>query len=1210
MRGYKKLDVTTLPLSGQHLIEASAGTGKTYTIANLFLRLIMEHACEVSNILVVTFTEKATKELRDRIRSNLNRVFSRIESGLPSEDETVRRIVDHACLTRPLREIKTALKKAIVSFDEASIFTIHGFLNRLLNENSFESAVPFDTELVIDQSPIIKEVIADFWRTYVVDQPALIGTTLVRNHLNPDGLYRFSRLLLTLPLIRIVPADTLTSPDELIRSFEALKVLFRTEQENIRGILYTSKALKRDATTYRPDRLDTCFEDLVMACNDTPTSSLIDSIVMFSSEKIGQSLKKNQSPPVHPFFDACDAFLRIEKDYLVWIKNQFWSYLKTELKERKATNNIQSFDDFLTGVWDILKEDTGALLARSVREKYTAVLIDEFQDTDTIQYHIFDKLFKGTPGVFLMIGDPKQSIYGFRGADIFSYISAVRHTETENKHTLGLNWRSETGLVAAVNHFFGHIKNPFVLGDQIGFNPVTASESSKGNQSPLLIDGKPAVPLSISLIRKPFSEGKKTSLSKEEARELATAQVIQEISRLLHLAGKGQATIGERPLSPSDFAILVTRNDDAVQFKELLSYKGIPAVVTKSGSVFHTMEALELERLLLSVISPGNLSRINAALSMDMFGIPAATLQAFLENEEKSNDYNMHLERFHHYNELWREKGFIRMLRTVMTDYPIREMLLSFPDGERRLSNLLQLSELLHRASFENHLGMNGLLSFLSEKRTSEDENEEQELRLEHDNEAVQILTVFKSKGLQFPIVFCPFMWQQGASINRRYHEHIVYHDQNGVVVDIDPEREDSRSIRKAETERLSERVRLLYVGMTRALNRCYLVTGKIGTFSLTSLDYVFSGGEEENTKLTDTVSEKMIKRDEESFLESVKKVAASSNGLIETVLFETEPLSEIPVNREPAQIASALEKRTIGKLFVKNGCVTSYSALVSGAGSAASISDMGSLKRDEIMDNMTAPFSREPEGFFAFPKGAVPGTCVHAIFENLDFTALDPLTSLDLIKTSLARFGLADDDRGDGRREQDVFRMVQNVLSAPLLPDLPDFSLCSISVSDRLNEMAFYYPLNHHTRDILESVYSKMATAAFGNTDFSDHRLSFRPVEGYMHGYIDLVFRFKDKYYIIDWKTNHLGNECTDYSKEKLKAYMRQSTYDLQYHIYTVALHLYLSERVPSYEYDKHFGGVFYMFVRGIAPSCPGTGIFYDKPSYDLIEKMMTMCN
>ncbi|MCP3952226.1 MAG: UvrD-helicase domain-containing protein, partial [Desulfobacterales bacterium] len=500
-------------------------------------------------------------------------------------------------------------------------------------------------------------------------------------------------------------------------------------------------------------------------------------------------------------------------------------YLKTELARRKQAANVQSFDDLLTAVQKALASDPASPLARAIREKFDAALIDEFQDTDPIQYDIFKTAFNRPGRRLFLIGDPKQAIYGFRGADVFAYLRAAAEIPDGRKYTLTENWRSATDLVAATNHFFDTAANPFVLEKTIAFHSVQAAEKSGGNRAPLRIEGDSPENLILWFINRDTADSGDKSPTKDQAREAAAGATVYEIARLLNLAAHGQARLGDRPVRPSDIAILVTRNVDAQLFKDQLGQLQIPAVITRSENIFATNEAREVEHILAAAASPGSPINLNTALATDLLGCPADTLRAYTEDEAALPDYEQHMDRFAKYHDMWQAQGFIRMFRSLLADYDVPGNLLAQPHGERQLTNVLHLSELIHAAAFENDLGLNGVLSWISEQKLSEEESEAQELRLERDDEAVQILTVFRSKGLQYPIVFCPFMWQQNAAVSRG--NDLVYHAADQLCLDIGAVASGSSHWNRAAMENLSELVRLLYVAVTRAANRCYLSCGK-----------------------------------------------------------------------------------------------------------------------------------------------------------------------------------------------------------------------------------------------------------------------------------------------------------------------------------------------------------------------------------------------
>jgi exodeoxyribonuclease V beta subunit len=765
MAGFRPFDVLSVPLEGAHLIEASAGTGKTFSITNLVLRLVAEEGLDIGRVLAVTFTETATRELRDRIRTVFNQALFLVEGPDAADDSVAAAVVRQAVARNDRRTVEKRLQKALLCFDEAGIFTIHGFCNRVLKQFAFESALPFDTELITDQSRYTREVADDFWRRTFGRASRLLCAAAAKQRLSPDDLIAFSRILNDKPTIRLVPEAPPDPAPELALAFEAARDIWAQEGPGIMALLRHDPRLSRGREAYKIETLEAYGAELDrLFAGDVDDAGLafLERFTPAALEKGLKPKKRVQGAPEHPFFDACRDYVRAEGDFGLYYRHVFRQYLERELARRKEEGRVRYYSDLLTGLRQALAEDRRGLLAAAIREKYLAVLIDEFQDTDPVQYDIFQWLFGGGRQRLFLIGDPKQSIYGFRSADVFSYIRAAAAIPSERKYALPKNWRSETTLVQAVNHLFGRADNPFVLGEAIAFQPVLAAPDNVGNRAPLRIDDRPAGQIDLWFIRRDEADDK---LNREEAGEVVMAAVVSEIAALLNHSADGKIRRGEKPLGPADIAVLITRNADAGSLKDRLSAAGIPAVISRTGNVFATPEAGAMERVLRAMAAPSDPRRLNAVLVDDLVACSADELREFLEDDARRADYEGHLQRFGEYHQQWRTTGFMTAFRRFLSDYRVRRRLLGLADGERRLTNVLQLAELIHQAAVLNRLGVNGLLEWIAARRAADEEApEEEELRLERDDEAVQILTVWKSKGLQFPVVFCPFLWAKGAA--------------------------------------------------------------------------------------------------------------------------------------------------------------------------------------------------------------------------------------------------------------------------------------------------------------------------------------------------------------------------------------------------------------------------------------------------------------
>jgi exodeoxyribonuclease V beta subunit len=874
--------------------------------------------------------------------------------------------------------------------------------------------------------------------------------------------------------------------------------------------------------------------------------------------------------------------------YVMYFKAQCFKFTREQLLVRKKQNNIQFYDDLLIKLKNALEDKGGKKLAKIIRKKYSAALVDEFQDTDSFQYIIFTRIFDSKKSTFFMIGDPKQSIYSFRGADIFSYMKAARNTDS--KYTLIKNWRSNPNLITAVNTIFSNINTPFVF-DKIGFEKGISGKKIKSMNERSL----PALTLWYLGVKKKANTPK--PMSKSEAVPLIARAVAGEISRLI-LENKNNFSHG---INARDIAVLVRTNRQAQIIKKNLSLKSIPSVLYHTGNIFHTHEAMEMERILLSIAEPGNERAFNAAIVTDILGV-------FGEDLDSASGEPFWLEakssRFREYFRLWTRYGFIRMFRLLMAEEKVRERLLSFPDGERRLTNLFHLTEILHQQSSEKRLGIIGLLKWLSEQRNAEEpESETHQLRLESDDQAVKIITIHKSKGLEFPVVFCPFAWE-GSLI--KDHE-ILFHDTDKnetLTFDLGSKNFDTH-LAIAQNERLAENLRLLYVAITRAIHKCYLVWGRFNTAETSAIAYLlhYKGQPEDIFKKEDLLTSlrsDVLEKNEEDLLEDLKQLSTKSEGSMKIVPLPLDDTMEYLAEEGKKEGLSC--RHFSGKIDATWN-ISSFSHLISQRALDTELPDR------DVYHDLYTPITEKDlhlyknENIFSFPKGTRAGIFFHDVFEHLDFAESCTEERIKLISNKLKEY------RFESKWQKPVCAMVDNVLSVPLCINKTTLMLSSVECRNRINEMEFYFPLKSVSPNRLRKIF-----ADYGGIDlvgdFPDRlgKLSFNLTKGFMKGYIDMVFHDQDRFWLVDWKSNFLGSSVEDYGKNVLNNVMSRDFYILQYHLYILALHQYLQLRMPEFSYERHFGGVFYMFIRGVDPDKgPEFGIYKDIPEKTLVDALLT---
>ncbi len=1160
------LDLMALEPSGTHLIEASAGTGKTYTIASLFLRLLLERGMAAERILVVTYTVPATDELKTRIRARLRQARDAFAAGTspdPFLSALVARVPD-----RP-RALQ-ALEQALARFDQAAISTIHGFCQRMLRELAFETGSPFETELVTDQTELVAGAAEDFYRIHVAGNPVPEFIAYCRGRgVSPEWFMD----LAARPNLsaRLIPPGG--EPPEwggltgLIasyrRAFEELAAIWPGARPEVERLVSDKASIKQNIlkADLVPGYLDEIGRFLGMGPLTLPSGK---SLARFTPAGIEKATKKDGKVPAHPAFALCgalhDAGLALAsamEGALTRLKVRFLSSLEQDLASRKEARGLVHYDDLLLRVHRALRSRGGEDLARAVAARFDAALIDEFQDTDPLQYEIFTTCFAGSTLFF--IGDPKQAVYGFRGADVFTYARAAQAVEGHARHTLVHNWRSEPGLIAAVNAVFSRAEHPFVF-KWISFQDAVPADRPDRKTLTGLTDG--------SLVVWHLEPEDGTVVSVPRARAEVCRATAFEISRLLALSKSGEVRLGGEGLNPRDMAVLVRTNREARMVRDALRRALIPCVLYSDENVFFSGEALEMDMLLAALAEPHREALVRTALMTRIFGLDAVALDALAADEAAWEGW---IERFRAWRDTWAGAGFTPMIRSLLDREGVRPRLLGCEGGERALTNVLHIAEILGRAEAADRLGMQGLRKWLAERRDPAlPGNDEYQLRLESDEDAVRVMTVHKSKGLEFPIVFCPFAWSAG---DRRKREGVVFHDEaDRAVFDLGSGEYDIHSA-LAATESEAEDVRLLYVALTRAKNRCYAALTAVRNEARSAMALLL--GQPGGTGIRQGLSD-LVERS--AGMARVKRLPRE------------EPLSPEGSSAAGPEPAARLFTRAVDRTWG----MASYTSFVRGLHRAGDAADRDMLRHAALED--VGQRKDRARDIFSFPRGARAGTLLHEVFERIDFTAgRDAIRAV--AEETLAKYGF------DTAWAEAVTAMVGNVLAS----DLGGMSLAGVTRDRRLTELEFMFPLKTLTPEGLHrALHGCLPPGSPAGMPYPTARLAFDPVKGFLRGFMDLVFVHERRYFLVDWKSNHLGDAVEDYHPDALASVMAREGYVLQYHLYCVALDQYLRNRMDGYDYDSHFGGVIYVFLRGVDPAKgSGYGIFRARSDGETVARM-----
>ncbi len=1143
------------PIDGVTFVEASAGTGKTYAIEMLYLRLLVDVGLSPEQIVVVTYTNAAAAELRKRIRDRLRAANELIESTGEAGEHAWQKFV---AARRGDADVRQRLLAGLFEFDRAAISTIHGFCQRVLLDHAFDSGTAFDVEMITDQTALVDEVVRDFVAAELRDTPA----PLLRAVWGRDALGRMARFAAraaSQPDLEIEPEPS--RQEDWVPLFERWNAAFTQAValwESEAGVIAELRggAAIKSGSRFSAERVATAVAaalDVSALFNSTRRKELeyLTAAGVQKRAVAGQVV-------AHPFFDACQVLYEVEPSMEESFRPNFYhrlaAWARREIPRRKEAAGNVYFDDLLLRLHDALRGSGGERLAEKLRERFRAALIDEFQDTDPVQYEIFRRIFAAAPDrPMLLIGDPKQSIYAFRGADIHTYVEA--RAASDRRATLQVNRRSTDGLVAAVNELFA-APGAFALAD-IEFRRVEP------------LGSVPALGGVAGL----------TILRTEKGDEgVVAAGVAARIVALLEAApAMGDV---EKRLRAGDIAVLCRTNKQAADIQDQLRRRGVPSVLQGDRSVFETEEAPETMRVLRALVEPRDPSAIRAALCTSLCGVGGEEMLRIEIDEAAWQEW---VERFRDWRRRWDDEGFMSAFRALQVGCRSAARLLSVDGGERRLTNYLHLGELLQVASRRQRGGPQGLLDWLAlmtsdRAQRGELAAEDVQVRLESEEDAVVVTTVHKSKGLEYPVVFVPFLWQpvklRGDDEDLpRYYERAARRIYVG-------ESDLQKVCALALAEQLAEEMRLAYVALTRAQHACFtVITG--------------------DKKILET---------------PIGRIAGDAGGLAAALgpdAVRVEDLGAASRRLERRDAVRAVVPPPSPPAVPGGWRVSSFSGLTRNAEGLAIEESEEGVDRDAVDEVL--PLVADPEGgaevvLAHLETGTRVGLMMHSIFEEMDFGERDAAALRALVARKVSAF------RGRADRIDSLCRALEDVVRAPLAGAGGDFSLSAVAKDRRLDELEFILPVAAdgggrltpgRLADVLARHGAPTASPAYAERV---RQLDFKAFAGYLRGFIDMVFQHDGFWYVVDYKSNFLGTRWDDYAPARLAAPMSHHDYFLQYLLYVVAVDRHLARRVRGYTYERDFGGVFYLFVRGMTPARPGSGVFRDRPAAALIAELSAL--
>ena len=1190
--GIANLDLLSFPLSGSQLIEASAGTGKTFTIAALYLRLVLGHGTSKAllppDILVVTFTEAATQELTERIGQRLADAARYFREQSEEADPFLQSLRSEFTKEQ-WPHCAYQLELAVQYLDEAAISTIHGWCNKVLAEFALSSGYLFEQNLVTDVEQLQLDVMRDYWRNFYYPLPEEHIATIWQQLQNPEILRKKILPLISHLSLFTEPATPAVLLPEVKtqrkQKLAELKAPWNNWVSEIRILLHGAIERKEvDGRKLQARYLDSWLAKLVAWISDP---EMVDPDLQTGQSRLTpEGLTEAFKGPVphHPAFEAmaklADELAALpdpEQDLV--LHAAFW--FARRFHQLQLERSELGFDELLSRLQQALQNDQGGLLAERLRRKFPLALIDEFQDTDPVQYQLFDAIYQlnqnRTDCGILLIGDPKQAIYAFRGADIYSYLAAKQ--ATAGRHfQLPKNFRSTHAMVSAVNHLFSYAEQralgAFVLGrpDLLSFYPVEAA----GRKDRFVVEQQPVTALEFCIKESP--DGKAFSKGACLA-EMAQA-CAEQIAVFLTGSAAGHTGFVKEDqfiaLKTSDIAVLVNNQQEANAIKKALAERALASVyLSDKGAVFESPVALDLLLWLRACAEPQREGLVRSALSSWSLSLNYSELEQLLQDELL---WEQQLARFASYQHLWQQQGVLVMLWQLMRDFKVAEFLQKQASGERLLTDILHLAELLQQRSMELE-GPSALIRYLAEHLAGQGDlaAEQQKLRLESDEALIKIVTIHKSKGLEYPLVFLPFIaLARAVDANKG---PVTYHQDGELTVVLQANEQQAQ---QAERERLAEDMRKLYVALTRARHYCWV--GLMPVKEQSAIGYLLSD---------DALVSSVALTEQLSPLLKQPDIGLATN--------LSEQRTQVAVLDQASELLPyAQMTRSVKELW----WIASYSALLEQHQHDSKAAELFQELQQELVPEQVQDDAEPTEAKVmilaqGFVRGSQAGTFLHDALEwgatqGFDLLAQQPDLWQQGLPPLMQKYGLLQqlpEQRWQIRywAEQQAAYPETDHLAEALVPlqcwlteliQTPlwqnnSASLSSLTQGSYRAELEFWLAVQHCSSAQLDALVQQYLWP-----ELSRPALRTTQLQGMLKGFIDLTLEQDGRYWVLDYKSNYIADG--QYDSPALIQQMLAHRYDVQAALYAVAIHRLLQSRLADYKPQEHLGGALYWFLRG----------------------------
>ncbi|WP_394176072.1 exodeoxyribonuclease V subunit beta [Thalassotalea litorea] len=1196
---FQPLQAESIPLQGTHLIEASAGTGKTFNITRIYLRLLLEKQLSVENILVMTFTKAATEEIRGRIDGFLREAYHHWDQWTQDPNNPLfyqlGKSVEH-------HKAKLTLKLALLQLDDAAIFTIHGFCKRVLSQHAFASGVSFNAAMETDDQEYYLRGIEDLYRRLAAspeEQQSLL--TICEFWPSPEAFYQ--------TFIGVCRRDiepNVQSVEEKLAGLEALirecLVSLDSNEPLIFEHLVNNKTGKAKQT--REDEYSQLRMQLQQAlsqckCVDSVNDISIDFGFCGAGRLPKSKDKSEQKLALQAAFQPLNRLKTLLSDLPKQISRikafsliaPHIKELRSKVKAAKSEQQVLSFDDLIDTLASAL--DSGShrdTLVSQLRQQYPAALVDEFQDTDTGQFNILSSLYFGQATsntldtALYLIGDPKQAIYGFRGGDIFTYLSAA--TQVDFRWIMDTNWRSSAEMIHAYNVFFyGNALTELardIFGYSIQYQPVQASVNASAQK--LLVNNQPFKALQAVHFEHADEDISQGQLGKDFSAKMAVwlaNQVCQLLEKgTIQDIGADTSKGEPRKVESGDIAILVRDAGQASYVLQALTHCGLSAVYKseRSNLLQHPISSALID-VLGTIIAPEDERRLYGTLAGPFFGYSPEQLYQLQQDERQWENLVQKLQSLH---QTWQKRGFMPMAMKLLHDFfPGNYVSQHYGSRERVLTNSIHLFEVLQGLSQQHRHPVQLISQF--EFLCQNPQMVETELRLESDADLIQIVTQHGSKGLEYPIVFVPFacMHRDPLKIGNRNRDVLIAHDDHGKVnisLGDNPELAEAMA-----AEAYAEDTRLLYVALTRAKQLCYLFSADFKNSQKSPLGHALALSEHQD------------------YVSAWRHYMGLAGDVSDLHCVQAQSLEpEMFQGKDPGE---DFQVATFHGRIERDWWLTSFSGITRGH------RHFGLSDPDRLDANAPLQVAAQPNIAHHIAKGASTGNLLHDILETIEFENPD----WQWVAKRLQHSKIADDEQ----QTEQICDWLAKCLQQPL--NLASGALCQLaelSSSQTLKELEFYFPVNPMNTKALNQFLTAFRQYLAPENPCPMQLPTKGDIQGMMHGFIDLVFEHDGKYYVCDYKSSYLGASLADYQSAKLQQHMFDNFYDLQALIYALALHRYLQTRIDDYCFERDFGGAVYLYLRGMGQTEPETfstdtgeameyGVYFNGLSKEWIEAL-----